>query len=146
MPYPTLRCVEVTKQFADRRAVDRLDFEVEPGEIFALLGPKGAGKTTLVRMLVGILRPDSGRIEVRVEGTVASRLPPTSLPALPVRFLLSDPGAGEVALAWASLVLAVALTRRLAGKIFEIGMLLYGKEPTLAEILRWARSPESRHA
>ena len=83
MAHPILRCVEVTKQFADRRAVDRLDFEVEPGEIFALLGPNGAGKTTLVRMLVGILRPDSGRIEVHFEGTVASRLPPTTSGYLP---------------------------------------------------------------
>jgi ABC-type uncharacterized transport system ATPase subunit len=83
MSPPILRCVEVTKQFAERRAVDRLDFAVEPGEIFALLGPNGAGKTTLVRMLVGLLRPDSGRIEVHVEGTVAARLPAATSGYLP---------------------------------------------------------------
>ncbi len=52
------------KAFADRVAVDRLDLEVRPGEIFGLVGPDGAGKTTALRLLCGILDPDAGDAEV----------------------------------------------------------------------------------
>ncbi len=46
------------------KAVDCLDLEVVPGEIFGFLGPNGAGKTTTIKMLAGILEPDEGSIEV----------------------------------------------------------------------------------
>jgi ABC-2 type transport system ATP-binding protein len=46
------------------RAVDGIDLEVAPGEVFGFLGPNGAGKTTTVRMLVTLLRPTGGRAEV----------------------------------------------------------------------------------
>ena len=52
------------KQFGDVRAVDRLSFEVQPGEIFGLVGPDGAGKTTTLRMLAGVLTPDAGAATV----------------------------------------------------------------------------------
>jgi ABC-2 type transport system ATP-binding protein len=48
----------------DRPAVDGLDLRVRIGEFYALLGPNGAGKTTTLRMLTGLLRPDSGSITV----------------------------------------------------------------------------------
>jgi len=51
---------DLTKRFPGVLAVDRLQFEVHPGEIFGLVGPDGAGKTTTVRMLAGVLTPDSG--------------------------------------------------------------------------------------
>ncbi len=51
---------DLGKQFGDVRAVDRLSFDVQPGEIFGLVGPDGAGKTTALRMLAGVLSPDSG--------------------------------------------------------------------------------------
>ena len=47
-----------------RPAVDGLDLTVAPGEFFALLGPNGAGKTTTLRMVAGLLRPDSGSISI----------------------------------------------------------------------------------
>ncbi|MEW5987505.1 MAG: ATP-binding cassette domain-containing protein [Chloroflexota bacterium] len=59
-----LSVANVTKAFGEMRAVDDLSFEVRPGEIFAMLGPNGAGKTTTLRMVLDILRPDSGQIEV----------------------------------------------------------------------------------
>jgi ABC-2 type transport system permease protein len=65
--------------------------------------------------------------------------PLTSVPALPVRLVLSDPHPLEIAGSVALLAGAIWLTRRLAGRIFEVGMLLYGKEPTWREISRWAR-------
>jgi len=53
-----------TRRFGDLVAVDRLSFNVRPGEIFGLLGPNGAGKTTTVNLLTGMLRRDSGQVRV----------------------------------------------------------------------------------
>ena len=50
----------LTKRFGDVVAVDHLDLELFPGQIFGLLGPNAAGKTTTIRMLAGIIRPTSG--------------------------------------------------------------------------------------
>jgi ABC-2 type transport system ATP-binding protein len=60
---PALRLSRLRKSF-DRAAVDGLDLEIQPGEFYALLGPNGAGKTTTLRMAAGLLRPDSGSIEI----------------------------------------------------------------------------------
>jgi ABC-2 type transport system ATP-binding protein len=46
------------------KAVDSLSLEVRDGEIFGFLGPNGAGKTTTIKMLTGVLKPDSGRVEI----------------------------------------------------------------------------------
>ena len=54
----------VTKQFGKHVAVGRLDLEVPKGSVFGLLGPNGSGKTTTIRMIMGILIPDSGRVEL----------------------------------------------------------------------------------
>jgi ABC-2 type transport system ATP-binding protein len=53
----------LTKRF-DRLAVDALDLSVRRAEFYALLGPNGAGKTTTLRMVAGLLRPDSGSVHV----------------------------------------------------------------------------------
>jgi ABC-2 type transport system ATP-binding protein len=55
---------DVSKTFGSHRAVDGLSLEVPRGSVFGLLGRNGAGKTTTIRMIMDILRPDSGRIEV----------------------------------------------------------------------------------
>jgi len=54
----------LTKRYGDFTAVDGIDLEVEAAQIFGLLGPNGAGKTTTLRMIAGILKPDSGRVIV----------------------------------------------------------------------------------
>ncbi len=54
----------VTKAYNNHVAVNDLSFELYPGEIFAFLGPNGSGKTTTMRMILDILRPDSGEIAV----------------------------------------------------------------------------------
>src|SRR4051794_38757407 len=52
----------ISKSFANVQAVRNLSMQVEQGEIFGFLGPNGAGKTTTIRMILDILRPDSGKI------------------------------------------------------------------------------------
>jgi len=55
----------VTKNFGDFRAVDRVSFDVEDGKFFSILGPSGCGKTTLLRMIAGFYEPSAGSIEIR---------------------------------------------------------------------------------
>ena len=54
----------LTKRFAGSVALDRVSFTVAPGELFGFIGPDGAGKTTLFRILVTLLEPDAGRATV----------------------------------------------------------------------------------
>ncbi len=59
---PVLRISGLTRSYGDLRAVDGISFGIFKGEIFGFLGPNGAGKTTTIRMICGILPPDSGEI------------------------------------------------------------------------------------
>ncbi len=67
---PIVKCAKLTKVFKDFwgrsriRALDRLDFEVYPGEVFGLLGPNGSGKSTTIKILLGLLFPSSGEMRV----------------------------------------------------------------------------------
>ena len=61
---PVLALDRVVKSFGGTRAVDGLSLEVAPGEMFGLIGPDGAGKTTTLRMMCGLLRPDSGEVRL----------------------------------------------------------------------------------
>jgi ABC-2 type transport system ATP-binding protein len=63
--HPTvLQVRELTKMFNEVVAVDRLSFSIERGEIVGILGANGAGKTTTLQMILGLIRPTSGRIEI----------------------------------------------------------------------------------
>jgi len=55
---------DLTRDYNGLRAVDGINFAIEPGEIFGFLGPNGAGKTTTIKMLTGQLRPTSGKAQV----------------------------------------------------------------------------------
>jgi ABC-2 type transport system ATP-binding protein len=68
-----IRVERLSKRFGDVRAVDELSFDVRRGELFGLVGPDGAGKTTTLRMLAGVLRPDSG--DALLDGVSVSRDP-----------------------------------------------------------------------
>jgi ABC-2 type transport system ATP-binding protein len=54
----------ISKSFGKVKALDKVTLSIEPGTIFALLGPNGSGKTTLVRILTTLLRPDAGKAKV----------------------------------------------------------------------------------
>ncbi len=64
MNSPAITTTGLTRTFPDGIAVDALDLSVQAGSVLALLGPNGAGKTTTVRLLNGVLTPDSGRASV----------------------------------------------------------------------------------
>jgi ABC-2 type transport system ATP-binding protein len=57
---PIIDVEGITKSFGDKVVVNEISMKVEPGEIYGFLGPNGSGKTTFLRMLCGLLRPDRG--------------------------------------------------------------------------------------
>ena len=70
---PLVELERLTRRFGDLVAVDALTFSVARGELFGLVGPDGAGKTTTLRMLAGVLRPSDG--DARLAGTSVRRDP-----------------------------------------------------------------------
>ena len=59
-----IQVTNLTKQFGDFIAVNSINFEVRRGEIFGFLGPNGSGKTTTIRMMLGLMKPTSGSVDV----------------------------------------------------------------------------------
>src|ERR1700682_2685460 len=64
VPDCAMQIHELTRDFGDVRAVDHLTLDVPAGTIFGYLGPNGSGKTTTIRLLLGLLEPTSGKAEV----------------------------------------------------------------------------------
>ena len=62
-----LQAVELNKSYRGRKVVDDVELEIGQGEVVGLLGPNGAGKTTTFYILVGLARPDSGRVVLNGE-------------------------------------------------------------------------------
>ena len=60
-----LQTAKLTKYFGDTHAVDNVDFTIAEGEVLALIGSNGAGKTSLVNLISGLIQPDSGQIFFR---------------------------------------------------------------------------------
>ncbi len=92
-----LRLERVVKSFAGRRALDDLSVEVPDGVLSGLVGPNGSGKTTLMSVVAGLLRPDSGRVDVcgrgpfdpRRSAGLLSLMPQDSLPSQHLSILQS---------------------------------------------------------
>jgi ABC-2 type transport system ATP-binding protein len=61
---PVVEVSNVVKSYADKVAVSDLSFSVAQGEVFGLIGPNGAGKTTTIRMMMDIIKPDSGEVTI----------------------------------------------------------------------------------
>ena len=68
-----LEAKNLIKVYGKKRAVNKLSFFIEPGEVVALLGPNGAGKTTAFYMIIGLISPDEG--EIFFQGKKISHLP-----------------------------------------------------------------------
>ncbi|MEL6902346.1 MAG: ATP-binding cassette domain-containing protein, partial [Cyanobacteria bacterium J06606_4] len=59
---PLVRLVGITKQFGNNRVLNQLDLELNAGEAVAVIGPSGTGKSTILRIIAGLLAPDDGEI------------------------------------------------------------------------------------
>ena len=74
-----LQAVDLSKSYRGRKVVDDVELEIGQGEVVGLLGPNGAGKTTTFYIMVGLARPDSGRVLLNGEDvTEALREPEIS--------------------------------------------------------------------
>src|SRR3954470_4283876 len=71
----------VSKSFGDKQVLREVSFDVNPGEVFFIIGASGVGKSVLIKHLIGLLRPDSG--EIWLEGAEVSRF--AEAPMYPVR-------------------------------------------------------------
>jgi zinc transport system ATP-binding protein len=74
MTAPAIAGEALVKRFGARNVVDGVDIAARPGEIVTLIGPNGAGKTVLLKLLLGLLAPDSGRV-TRAEGLRIGYMP-----------------------------------------------------------------------
>ncbi|GGA72153.1 ABC transporter ATP-binding protein [Ornithinibacillus halotolerans] len=61
---PVINVQNVSKQFKNKTAVDEVSFSIQKGEVVAILGPNGAGKTTTMLMMLGLLKPTQGRVQL----------------------------------------------------------------------------------
>ncbi|KWR80088.1 ABC transporter ATP-binding protein [Pseudomonas citronellolis] len=74
MTTPAVQFTQVSRQFGEVKAVDRVSIDIKDGEFFSMLGPSGSGKTTCLRLIAGFEQPSSGSI--RIHGEEAAGLPP----------------------------------------------------------------------
>jgi ABC-2 type transport system ATP-binding protein len=103
-----IRAENLTKRFGDTTVVRELSFEAQPGEVTALLGPPKSGKTTILRMLVALVRPSSGTSEIlgrpyaelddpgrRVGAMIGGRVDPRQRPRDHLRMCAALAGVGD---------------------------------------------------
>jgi ribose transport system ATP-binding protein len=108
---PALRFVELTKSFGHAEVLQGVSFDVEPGEIHALLGVNGAGKSTLIKILAGAHHQDAGHIEVHGERLDAGH-DPAAAQAAGIAFVHQDLGLVEDISVADNIALQIGFDRR----------------------------------
>ena len=88
-PRPLLTTTKLVKEYRQRRVVNGVSIHVQPGEIVGLLGPNGAGKTTTFNMVVGVVRPDEGKVDFG--GKEITTLPMHKRARLGIGYLTQEP-------------------------------------------------------
>jgi rhamnose transport system ATP-binding protein len=89
MSTPLLELREIAKSFGGARALRGVDFDLQPGEVHALLGENGAGKSTLIKIVTGAHQPDRGTI--KIAGEAVPRLSPASARARGIACIYQQP-------------------------------------------------------
>ena len=108
---PILRTENLIKSYKGRKVVNSVSVEIKPGEIVGLLGPNGAGKTTSFYMLVGLIRPDSGR--VLLDDQDITRLPMYKRARSGLGYLAQEPSAFRKLTAAENIMLVLELQPKL---------------------------------
>ncbi len=108
---PILRTENLIKSYKGRKVVNGVSVEIKPGEIVGLLGPNGAGKTTSFYMLVGLIRPDSGR--VLLDDQDITRLPMYKRARSGLGYLAQEPSAFRKLTAAENIMLVLELQPKL---------------------------------
>jgi ribose transport system ATP-binding protein len=88
MTTPSLRMTGICKAFGPIKALVDANLEVMPGTIHGLVGQNGAGKSTIIKVLAGIIAPDAGTIEIG--GKFVGKLTPASVEKLKIHFIHQD--------------------------------------------------------
>lgn len=106
-PVPLLQFSRVTRRFAGVPALQEVDFDVQPGEVHAIVGENGAGKSTLLNLIAGVLTPDDGTIAIA--GTAVRLADPQAARRLGIAICHQEPDVFEDL----SLAESIALARGL---------------------------------
>ena len=88
-PAPFLRLSGVSKRFGGVLALDRIDWDVLPGEVHCLVGENGCGKSTLIKLVAGVHQPDPGS-EIEIGGAVREALSPAEAKSLGIQVIYQD--------------------------------------------------------
>src|SRR5215467_3275921 len=89
MNTPLLQLTAITKSFGAVRALKGVSFDLNPGEVHALLGENGAGKSTLIKIITGAHRPDSGTLDIA--GERIEQLSPAAAHTLGIACIYQQP-------------------------------------------------------
>lgn len=124
---PFLRLAGVSKRFGGVLALDRVDWDVRPGEVHCLVGENGCGKSTLIKLVAGVHQPDPGSV-IEIGGTVREELDPAEAKALGIQVIYQDLSL------FPNLSVAenIAFDRNLAGLARPVG---YGRMHEIAQVL-----------
>jgi ABC-2 type transport system ATP-binding protein len=136
-PAEVVRSHGLTKRYGDLRAVDGVDLEVREGDVYGFLGANGSGKTTTVRMILGLVLATSGSVEL-----MGRRMPRASAQVLPgVGTLIEGPAAYGHLSARANLAILDASggragratrSRRIVEVLDQVGLGAVGRKPVKA--------------